>query len=69
MNIDYDRQFKQITFAEALTEINNWKRYRLYHDPKPAFVSAARSEARGVSVAFAKDERGVYWVWSGEVSA
>lgn len=73
MSIDYDRQFKEISFEEALSEATRWQRERTYGDAKKAFVSAQRSEARGISVAFAKHTNWnggytTYYVWTGERS-
>lgn len=67
--VNYDLQFKNLTFADIMREGEKWKRERVFFDAKKAFESARRSEARGVSVAFAKSESGAYFVWSGEVTA
>jgi len=73
MSIDYDLQFKSLTFAEIEREGENWKRERVFYDARKAYESARRSEGRGIAVAFAKNEHGThataYYVWSGEVTA
>jgi hypothetical protein len=63
--IDYAAQFKLITMDDADAMTTEWRRHRVYVDPKNAYESAARSEARGVDVAFATTGYGQYHVWTG----
>ena len=71
MSIDYERQFKELDFLEYAKVREGWTRERCYGDAKSAYLSAKRSEARGVSVALAKvanygSDYTNYYVWVGE---
>lgn len=62
--IDYERQFKIIGDVDRIAVSTEFKRERTYFSAEQAFKSAARSEARGLDVAFAKNG-GLYVVWTG----
>lgn len=63
----YERQFVTLTTDEAAEMNTKWKKCRTYYDAKQAFNSAARTEYRGISVAFAKVGM-TYRVWVGEAN-
>ena len=63
-DIDYEIQFKEIGDIDRIVVAAGFKRERIYWNAKQAFISAQRSEARGIDVAFAK-RGGQYIVWTG----
>ena len=63
--IDYELQFKGLNDTDfaAMDEITFWNLRRKFDNPKQAFTYAARREALGCGVAFAKYGLD-YYVWS-----
>lgn len=65
MAIDYERQFTDLNPLDLRAVDLRWLQRRSFSDPRQAFESARRTEARGIAVAFAKSGD-TYYVWTGE---
>lgn len=61
--IDYEAQFKDLAEHEFMAANARWHNRREYPTAKAAYQSAARTEGRGIDVAFAKYRHG-YYVWT-----